>query len=419
MTRATALPRRGCRLLAMLAALAAASIATAAEPLAERLAEHRSVARLLQDAYVFVAEGSGVLIDPDGWILSNHHVTGRASEHRVRLASGRSFSAVVVGTDPIGDISLLRITDPPAEPLPYVELGTAADLVPGTTVLAIGNPFALGGSDDTPTVTRGILGSGRIVRGVYTDAIQLDAPVNPGNSGGPALDLDGRLLGINGQVRTRTGMRINSGVGLAIACTQLAAFLPHLRETPSGYVHHTAMPEGLRLAQREDGRVRIAAWEPEDPAARDLVRVDDTLVAVAGRPAIAPDTAEGLFASLPWTGPDTGVPVRLRAPDGAERSVVLPAGRTEIPGRAWHGITVARGTGDGLRITAIDPGSPADAAGLEPGWVLLRAGEAPLQRRLDWLKALAPLGIGDRLTLTVRDADETLHERALHLIPTP
>lgn len=390
--------------------------------------QHREVADLLQRSYVFVASGSGVLISSDGLILSNHHVTAESPDHRVRLANGASYQARVIGTDPYGDISLLRIEDPPTEGLPHVELGEAKDLVVGRPVLAVGNPFGLGDTDDHPTVTRGRLGSSRIVRGVYTDAIQVDAAVNPGNSGGPSLSLDGRLLGINGQIRTRTGMRINSGVGLAIACTQLRAFLPLLQSTASGYVHHTAIPKGLELEHRA-GSVVVKHWKPEDAAQQDLLNPGERLVAVDDRPVISLDTAHGLLASLPWTGPEVTIPVTVQAIDGATppRRIQLPAGRTTIPGKPWHGLEVSAKNvqHDGANrkrmvIVQVDPGSPAATAGVTAGWIIEEANGRSLGNRLDLLKALVPLEIGDRLELVCQDPSSgTGHRLGFWLRPKP
>ena len=209
--------------------------------------QHRQLADDLIAAYVFVAQGSGVLISEDGLILSNHHVTDEKSPQTVRLAGGQAFEATLLGVDPVGDIALLKIEHD--EPLPFVPLAEESDYVLGMPVFAVGNPFGLGNRDDIPSLSSGYLSTLRVVRGNYTDTVQVDAPVNPGNSGGPLLSMDGKLLGINGQIRTRSGMRINSGIGLAIAAPQLREFIPALAASNGGYAHHGAMPKGNRLAQ--------------------------------------------------------------------------------------------------------------------------------------------------------------------------
>src|ERR1043165_9722229 len=187
----------------------------------------RAFAQRVLATYVFVGSGSGVLVSADGLVLTNHHVIDDLEDLTVRLANGASHASTLLGTDPVGDIALLRITDlKDGARLPFAPFAPVDAMRVGAEVVAIGNPFGLGDLDDTPTFTAGVLSAARIVRGDYTDAIQGDAPVNPGNSGGPLFDRAGQLLGINGQIRTVSGFRVNSGIGLAIASTQLAASLP-------------------------------------------------------------------------------------------------------------------------------------------------------------------------------------------------
>lgn len=358
-------------------------------------ADDRVVAARMLAAYVFVHGGSGVVVSQDGLVLTNHHVIAMEDRHQleVRFADGTSRPATLLGTDPVGDIAVLKIEG--GGTWAHVGFAPPDAFRPGITVFAVGNPFGLGDVDSTPTLTKGILSTARIVREDYTDALQVDAPVNPGNSGGPSFDEQGRLLGINGQIRTLSGMRINSGVGLAICSTQLAAFLPLLAAAEGGYAHHTAIPVGLELEQRDDG-VYIKA--PGDLP----VQAGERLVAVAGRPAVTMATAVGLFASLPYT-PGCAIGVRLRGADGAERETTLPAGRTAIPGKPWHGLTIGQVEG-AIRVTSVDPGSPAQAAGVQPGEILVSAAGRPLARKVDFLKALVKLEIGDRLGLRLRDA---------------
>lgn len=372
---------------------------------AEGTAEDRLVAARLLAAYTFVHSGSGVVVDPSGLVVTNHHVIQHEDRHRleVRFANGRSYPVRLLGTDPVGDIAVLRIQRESAAgledhpgPFPSVDLAPADAIRPGIPVYAVGNPFGLGDVDSHPTLSRGVLSTGRIVRDDYTDAIQVDAPVNPGNSGGPSFDAVGRLLGINGQIRTTTGMRINSGVGLAIASPQLAAFIPRLAAAEGGYVHHSQVPKGLDLDRDDDG-VLVTAAPADGPLA-----VGDRILRINGRPAVSPTTAIGICASLPWK-PGLTVPVDLRRGD-ADLAVDLPLGRTTIPGQVWHGLTVSQAK-DGLRVDRVDPGSSAEAAGIRPGDILVRSGDQVLERRVHFLKALMGLEIGDHLPLTLRQDD--------------
>ncbi len=147
------------------------------------------------DEYVQNSLGSGVIIDPRGYILTNEHVLWRASRVHVVMSDRRKFDAEVVGVDPRSDLAVLRI-DTGDRPLTAVRAGTSSDLMIGETVIAIGNPYGL-----SNTVTTGVVSAlARSIKAgdrVYSDFIQTDASINPGNSGGPLLNVDGELIGIN------------------------------------------------------------------------------------------------------------------------------------------------------------------------------------------------------------------------------
>jgi S1-C subfamily serine protease len=355
--------------------------------------------------YVFVGNGSGVVIDPSGLVLTNHHVIDGEDELEVRWSDGVAVPARILGLDPVGDLALLSAPRPD-RPAVAAVLGSAADLTPGAAVFAIGNPFGLGDLDDVPTLTRGVLGSGRLVRGSYADCVQVDAPVNPGNSGGPLFSTSGRLLGINGQIRSRTGFRINSGIGLAIACTQIADFLPLLRDASGGYVRHAAPPEGLELSDGPRGpEVRL-------PGASGL-QIGDTLMAVAGRPAASAAQAIGCFEALAWRE-GMRVAVAIRRGD-AESTVEVPAARGVIPGRPYYGWEIAERQ-DRVQIASVDSGSPAQLAGLRRGDLLVAVDGKPLAKRIDLLRALVRTGPGDRLRLTRRGSDGKEQEVVLLVV---
>ena len=369
--------------------------------------------RLLR-SYAFVGQGSGVFIGSAGWVLTNHHVSGEIdpSDLRVRLAGagtgfGRSLPAKLLGFDPIGDLALLQVdpgdwdpADPPWIPAP---LAPADAMIAGAPVVAIGNPFGLGSLDDVPTVTWGVLSTGRVVRGGYLDAVQGDAPVNPGNSGGPLFDSQGRLLGINGQIRSRTGMRINSGIGLAIASTQIAAMVPALAAADGGAVRRTGPPVGVTLVATADGR-GVEIGTVADEAANPL-RPGDRLLAIDGRRPWVPIAAEALFRGRPWTlGATVAVQVR-RA--GQVVDLMVPVGRTPLPGRPWHGWTVAERTLVGERqvfLDSVTPDSPAARAGLVAGDRLLTVNSQPVANRIDVLRAMVGVEPGDRVAVQARSS---------------
>lgn len=352
------------------------------------------VAQRAVACYVFVASGSGVVIDPSGLILTNNHVIAGVDDLEVRWTDGVSVPARILGIDPVGDLALLSAVRPDGK-MPAATLGTAEDLVPGAAVLAVGNPFGLGDLDDVPTLTRGVLGSGRLVRGDYADCVQVDAPVNPGNSGGPLFSAGGRLLGINGQIRSRTGFRINSGIGLAIACTQIADFLPLLREAGGGYVRHADLPEGLELDDSPAGpAVKV-------PGASGLL-AGDVVVRIAQRHAASAAQAGGCFAALAWRD-GLQVPLTvLRAGAAVEMSV--PAQRGVIPGKPYYGWVIVE-RADRVQIASVDNGSPAQLAGLRRGDLLIEINGRKLAKRVDLLRALVRTGPGDQLHITRRSSD--------------
>ncbi|MEK7469313.1 MAG: trypsin-like peptidase domain-containing protein [Planctomycetota bacterium] len=202
-------------------------------------------------AFVFIGGGSGVLISSDGWFLTNHHVAANpqtmqvdALDQTCNLAGGHFYRCEIVGLDPVGDICLGKIKD--AHDLPYVELGDSDAVKAGEACIAVGNPFMLGSMDYHPTVTFGTVSANHInANAGYTDVIQTDAAVNPGNSGGPLFSVDGKLLGINGRINTRFSNRVNTGIGYAIPINQIKNFMRDLKK--GGYVRH-ALLEGLQGA---------------------------------------------------------------------------------------------------------------------------------------------------------------------------
>ena len=180
--------------------------------------------------------GSGVVISPDGYALTNFHVaapTGPAM--KCGLADGRLFDAVLVGLDPGGDVALIKLVGDGE--FPAAELGDSDTVRVGAWAYVAGNPFLLA-DDFKPTVTYGIISgvhryqypAGTLLE--YTDCLQTDAAINPGNSGGPLFDAQGRLIGINGRGSFEKRGRVNVGVGYAISINQIKRFLGLLEERP-------------------------------------------------------------------------------------------------------------------------------------------------------------------------------------------
>jgi Do/DeqQ family serine protease len=228
--------------------------------------------------------GSGVIVAPEGYLLTNHHVVDGAVEIEVQLADGRQTSARLVGSDAETDIALLKID---LAPLPVVVLADSRRLQVGDAVLAIGNPFNIG-----QTVTAGIVSAlDRTQRGSspFQNFIQTDAAINPGNSGGALVDATGQLVGINTAIFSRTGG--NMGIGFAVPVDSARQVMEQLLKggkVERGWIGvdvrdlNAELAESLALTVTSG--VLIAGIVHNGPAARGGLRPGDVVVSVAGRP---------------------------------------------------------------------------------------------------------------------------------------
>ncbi len=243
------IPMMNVGIAVFLGVLAVGQDADRASVLAEEQARIEVIRRVTPSVVCLFAKdagaggGSGVLIDSEGYGLTNFHVVASMLKDRVGeagLANGKRVEMQVLGIDPHGDVAMFRLMN--GGPFSPAVFGDADSLQVGDSCLALGNPFLLA-EDYTPTVTFGIVsglhryqwGTGRALS--YTDCIQVDTSINPGNSGGPLFDMEGRLVGINGRVSIEERGRVNVGVGYAITINQIRRFIPALRAgltTPHG-----------------------------------------------------------------------------------------------------------------------------------------------------------------------------------------
>jgi len=176
--------------------------------------------------------GSGYIISPDGYIITNDHVAGNASEITVTLTDGRHYQASIIGTDPVSDICLLKID---GDSLPYIEMGSSDDIIIGEWVIALGNPFGLFDLNDKPTVTVGVISAAGmnlepINDRYYLNMIQTDAAINGGNSGGPLVNSLGQVIGMNTLIFTAGGVQGNIGLGFAIPIDKVKKIVTELKE---------------------------------------------------------------------------------------------------------------------------------------------------------------------------------------------
>lgn len=235
-----------------------------------------------QDAPVMHGVGSGFIIDPSGLIVTNNHVVAGATAVKVTLADGRSFDGKVLGTDPVTDVALLKVTAP--TPLPYVSFGSSKDVRVGDDVMAVGNPFGLGG-----TVTAGIISAkARDIGGnAYDNFLQTDAAINKGNSGGPLFDDQGKVIGMNTAILSPSGGSV--GIGFAVpsdVVQTVVAQLEHGGKAEHGWLGVQITPVSPDVAaalgmDKPEGAM-IAAVNPDSPAAKAGLKRGDIVVGFAG-----------------------------------------------------------------------------------------------------------------------------------------
>lgn len=315
--------------------------------------------------------GSGVIVDSNGFILTNFHVVERATVVRVTLVDGRTFPARLIAGDELTDLALIKI-DPP-EPLAEVRFARDGDLLLGEPVIALGNPFGL-----SHTVTVGVLSAknrearyGEQV--IFRDILQTDAAVNPGSSGGPLINADGHLIGINVAIQQDA-----QNIGFAVPVHRVRLLLTHWL-SPRAMKH---LSTGLELSETEQGLI-VAAIDPNGPAARSGLALGDRVIAVNGR-AISNLLEYHRLLLRARAGQPMSItaerdgramvgeirPVPFSPPDGALLALTRLGMALAPPAES----ETVRG---GLVITGIREGSPAARAGLREGLRLTRlAGRA-------------------------------------------
>ena len=227
--------------------------------------------------------GSGVVISPDGYALSNYHVVeGCGSFMKCSMKDGVLYDAVIVGIDPVGDVALIKLLG--RDDFPFATLADSDKVQQGDDCFAVGNPFLLA-TNFQPTVSFGIVSgvhryqypSGTLLE--YADCIQTDAAINPGNSGGPLFNRDGDLIGINGRGSFEKRGRVNVGVGYAISINQIKLFLDYLKS--GRIVDHATI--GATVSTDEQGDVRVSDILETSDAWRRGLRYDDKVTSFAGR----------------------------------------------------------------------------------------------------------------------------------------
>jgi len=352
-------------------------------------------------AYTSYSLGSGVVVEPSGYIVTNQHVVERASKITVTTTDGTKYEGRYINGSAKNDLAVLKIE--PKSPLQAIEMAADDDLMLGETVIALGDPYGL-----ENTISRGVLSAknrkatweGEVV---FEDMLQTDAAINPGNSGGPLINLDGRLIGINTAIVAEA-----QGIGFAIPVKRVRQMLGELLSLEKS----KGVWFGARVAQR-GGRVEIASVQKASPAAAANLRPGDVVLQVDGAP--VRDVVEFHGQLLKKTAGQTATLAVAR--DGREfKARVQLAAVPKVSGfeMAWQKLglrlqpltreiadELGVATGQGMVVVDVDRSGPSWDVGIRRGLVVARVGGLDVRGEPELAAALAEVAPGDAVTLTV------------------
>jgi serine protease Do len=366
---------------------------------------------------VIMGQGSGFFISADGYAVTNNHVVEKAESVKVTTDDGKVLSAKVIGTDPRTDLALVKVD---GGPFPYVKLSGQVPRI-GDWVLAVGNPFGLGG-----TVTAGIVSArGRdIGASAYDDFIQIDAPVNKGNSGGPTFDTEGNVIGVNTAIFSPSGGSV--GIAFAIPADTVKSVITQLREHGSvtrGWIGVQIQPvtqdiaDSLGLKKAEGALVA----EPQDgsPAKKAGIEAGDVITAVDGQEIKdARDLAKKIGALAPKSSVKLSVLHK-----GSEKTLTLTLGEMPNTKEASNGSTnesngntdlaklgltlapaarVAGAGAEGVVVTGVDSSGVAADHGFSTGDVILEVAGQSVSTPADVRKTIASARTDGKRTVLVR-----------------
>jgi serine protease Do len=390
--------------------------------------------------------GSGVIVSPDGYILTNNHVVEDATEITVRLDDERELKAKVVGTDPKTDLAVVKIT---ADHLTYAKFGDSDATEVGDWVLAFGSPLGF-----EQTMTQGIIsakgrqigiigGHNPALRGLtYENFLQTDAAINPGNSGGPLVNLKGEVIGINAAIASRSGQY--NGIGFSIPSNDAKYIMESL-------IKHGKVIRGFLDVQIEDinhpaptdqalvdsikkqgfnGKgALVQKVDPEGPAGKGGVQSGDVITAIDGKPV---DTVDTLRIRIARTAPGTKVTLSVFR-DGKTTDLSFPVGKqpdrnpafargdegTENPAVLDNkdlGISVTSldketakkyhlDAGQGVIVTEVAPNSLAAGLGISEGDVITRVGKTPVDTPEQFTDAMGKMKLSEGVRMSIRSQD--------------
>jgi serine protease Do len=353
-----------------------------------------------------MGQGTGMVIDPAGYILTNNHVVANASRVRVHFASGDFYTATVLGTDRYTDLAVVKIDK--RGNLPAVKLGDATDVEPGEWVMAVGFPFGerLAPVSFEPTVTTGVVSAthrqnqSEVEGRPFRDLIQTDAPINPGNSGGPLVNDRGEVIGINQSIFTSGLGGGNIGVGFAISINdrtrKIIDQLKNGKPVVRGQLGVSIIPLTPTLAENYRYRTTNGAFvnevTPDSAAAKAGIKDQDIIIGFAGKHVNSPDELVNMVHD---TAPGKKVKVDVWRDGKTETFVVTmgaleagaqqtPLGRTsaDMLGLKVQPLPAARakqaGVNGGVLIASVDPLGAAMRAGIAVGDILTQINRTPV-----------------------------------------
>ncbi|MFQ5692762.1 MAG: DegQ family serine endoprotease [Nitrospinota bacterium] len=344
--------------------------------------------------------GSGFIIDPEGYIVTNNHVVEKAAEIKVILMDRTEYKAKLIGRDPKTDLALLKIK--PQKPLPATEFGDSDALRVGDWVMAVGNPFGFG-----HTVTAGIVSAkGRIIgQGPYDDFIQTDASINPGNSGGPLFNTEGRVVGINTAI-----IAGGSGIGFAIPANMAKRLIDQLRETGTvvrgflGVRIQNLTPQlAKRFGLKKTEGALVADVSDNTPAAQAGVERGDVIIEYDGHPIKdinslvrrVANTAVGKEVKMKVLRGGRETTLKVKVGRLSEEQVASAGARPGMLGLTLQELTPERARELGLKaqrgvlVRGVSPDSAAARAGIRPGDVVLEVNRQPVSDLNDLRGALS------------------------------
>jgi len=373
-----------------------------------------------------LSAGSGFIVDKAGFVVTNNHVVDASKKITVKLPDGRSFTAKLIGTDAATDVALLKISSD--KPLPTVEFGNDKQLRVGDWVVAVGNPFGLSNS-----VTAGIVSSlGRNIESSqqYTNFIQIDAPINRGNSGGPTFDLRGQVIGMNSMIFSPSGGSV--GIGFAIPASLIHDVVAQLKahgHVTRGYLGvniQTVTPEIASSLGIKDGKgAMVAEVVPSGPAAKAGFEQGDIVTAIDGQPVDDASDLTRKVANVPTGQVATfnvsrqGKPLMVKVtigtrPDAQQLASNAPSkdgmlapssanaaglGLSSLTPEAKKNFNISENVVVGALDTKVDPDSDAAGKGLQPGDVVLRVGNRIVRNPMDFQTGVADAKKGGRTSV--------------------